>query len=144
MRSYRLFSGSFYFYHNMPTFHQCYLEYRKRPDAIQFSKKKIKKLHQKIKWIYDRHENPPISYLESQEDGKTYLVRDYPYPFKKTIVGLLNRLHKKEMELINEENVITDIKKNFGIKAKFIDNPFKKKRVRKQIIKPEFSAKPKL
>lgn len=128
----------------MPTFHQCFLEYQKRPDAIHFSKKKIKKLHEHIKQVYDRRENPVISYIESQEGDKIYQVRDYPYTFKKTIVDLLNRLHEKEKERVNEENVLIDIKNNFGIKAKFVDNPFKKKRVRKPITKPEFSAKPKL
>lgn len=114
----------------MPTFYQCYLEYQKRSDAIQFSKKKIKKLHEHIKRVYDRHENPPISYLESQEGNKMYLVRDYPARFKNTIVGLLNRLHDNEVKKVVEVPILKE--------------PVKRQRVRKPINKPEFSAKPKL
>ena len=112
---------------SMITFYECLLEYQKRPDSIKFSKKKLKKLHQYIKLVYDRNKNPPISYLESQEGDKIYQVRGYPDSFKKTIIGLLNRLHEKEAQ-----------------RLQIIPKPVKKLRKRKIIIKPQFSAKPKL
>lgn len=128
----------------MPTFYQCFLEYQKRPDAIKFSKKKIKKLHGHIRRIYDRHENPPISYLESQEGDKIYQVRDYPNSFKKTIVDLLNRLHEKEeIRLIQESQESKLLKITEAVNETLLAlKTCGKIRRRKTIIKPEFSAKP--
>lgn len=143
------------------TFYQCYQEYLQRPDSFIFSKKKLKKLSNGIKFLYDRRNvtfNKPISYIESQEGDQTYQVRLYPDSFKNTVIGLINRLHEKQylVGIQFAKEVVEKLKDKPGV-LPFIESVAKdmvaadkaskeiklnRVRKRKPIQKPEFSAKP--
>lgn len=79
----------------MATFYQRLQLYKQRPDAVHFSNKKIKLLHNGISTLYDRKATKPIVYTKSIENGKEYMVRLYPDSFTATIDGLIERTAKE-------------------------------------------------
>ena len=77
----------------MPTVYQRVLEYYKRPDAIKFSRNKISTISGFLAGLYDRKDNPLVGYVQSDEDGMTFRVRDYPDFFIQTIDKWICRNH---------------------------------------------------
>lgn len=79
----------------MPTFYERYLLYQQRPDAIQFSKKRLKKIHGAIANVWNKRlTNPPLEYVKSTEPGADWEVRNYPATFNPTIDAIIRKFHK--------------------------------------------------
>jgi len=79
----------------MITFYQCLTEYKKRKDAIDFSKNRLKKISSYCKYVYDSGPGSTVTYTESREGEETFTVRSYPNYFKKFIMSVILKAHNK-------------------------------------------------
>lgn len=83
-------------FHRMATFNDRLALYKQSPNAQRFTPNQIKRLHNNLTWVFNRHRpGYAHSYVEAQEGGKTCRVRNYPEEFTPTIDGLINKLHAK-------------------------------------------------
>ena len=74
----------------MPTFIERF-KLQQEKTGKQMSKKKFTMLHYTIKTVYDRNKNPSPQYVEIEENGQVWLVRNYPDKFTPTIDGLIKK-----------------------------------------------------
>lgn len=79
----------------MPTLYQQLQQYAARPDAVHFSKKKIKLLGFIVSRVYDRaSKGTAVQYVQSQEGDREHKARNYPENFAPVIDNWINRFHR--------------------------------------------------
>lgn len=77
------------------TLHDQLQQYATRPDAVHFSKKKIKLLGFILARVYDRAAaGQPVQYVQVQEGDSIHTVRDYPEKFTQVIDIWIQRFHR--------------------------------------------------
>jgi len=77
------------------TLHEQLQQYATRPDAVHFSKRKIKLLGFFLSRVYDKvNKGREVAYVQVQEGGRTYTVRDYPDRFVPVINTWILRFHR--------------------------------------------------
>lgn len=128
----------------MITFYECLQEYYKREDAIKFSNKQVKRMSGYCKYVFDSRENSKITYTKSKEGDEVFTVRSYPDSFKRVIMETIEKAHNHQKSL---KEIVTTQEKSVPTIDDVVNQvkPFiKKERKRIPIIKPAYSAKPKL
>lgn len=77
------------------TLYQQLQQYAARPDAVHFSKRKIKLLGYILSRVHDKvNPGTTINYVQSQEDGREHKVRNYPDNFTPVINTWIERFHR--------------------------------------------------
>lgn len=77
-----------FFFALMPaTFYQRYERYLHHPDAVRISRKKRKRVHEGLRRLFDKRQEPGFvpTYIDQPENGTVYRVRLYPDSYIPTI-----------------------------------------------------------
>ena len=121
----------------MATIYQRLQHYRLHPQAVVFSKKKLRNLYFMVASFWNKQEDrPELSYVDSQEDGQVFRVRIYPDNYTPTIDHCIWKIHAIMVKQLTRAPKVEDAKPAPPVV------PAKPPRLRTRKPTPVFSGKP--
>lgn len=137
----------------MPTVYEILSEFSAAKPGFEFSKKKRRLIAGIIKSVYDKNpKNKPIQYVTSSEGEMEYSVRDYPETFRRTMQGIVLKIHTSHIDNViaakvaiakKAQGITPTKKKQKKVPRGTMQKPVEQNRQRVRFTnKPLYSSKP--